>query len=137
MKFVINSSVIKECGNGTDEYLFSYKDYTIKSISSIIIDEKTHGMAKAEYFSSMGLIPFVDISNEEILRSFIDEQGSTKLKDILNKVDSKDFVDTFWKYFNAYPELQKNTLIKFSDRYILNKIVAWCNDNNIEYEISL
>ncbi len=109
MELLINSDLLNKCGSGSSEYWFSYRD-----------------------FVSIGLIPFITISNEEIIRGFINEKGSEKLKSILDKIQGEEFIDTFWKYFNAYPEL-KDGIDEFSTEYTHNKIASWCNENNINY----
>lgn len=69
------------------------------------------------------------------MRAFVKFRGSAKLNGILQKVHSDDFIETFWKYFNAYPEL-KEGLTEFGDKFILEKLKEWCSENNITYEIS-
>ncbi len=134
MKLIINSETRNKCGHGSSEYWFSYRDYTIKNISELSVADKPEDMGQTTYFVSIGLIPFVTVSNEEIMRAAIEERGSAKLKSIFAKVDSEHFVETFWKYYNVYPELTENT-DEFINNYLNKKIVEWCEENKIDYSV--
>ncbi len=134
MNLVINEDLLRKCGGGSDEYWFSYKDYSVMNISEFDTDDRPDDMGQTTYFVSIGIIPFVSVSNEEIMRSFVKAKGSAKLNTILDKVTADDFIETFWKYFNAYPEL-KDGLDEFASEYTLNKVVDWCKENNVNYTV--
>lgn len=134
MELIINGEMLQKCGGGSSEYWFCYKDYTIKNISELNTGEKPDDMGQTEYYISIGLIPFITVSNEEIMREFVRINGSVKLNGIFDKVDTDDFIETFWKYYNAYPEL-KEGLNEFSDEYLTKKLCSWCEENNINYRI--
>ncbi len=134
MKLIINSETRNKCGHGSSEYWFSYRDYSIKNISELSMVDKPEDMGQTTYFVSIGLIPFVTVSNEEIMRAAIEARGSAKLKSIFNKVESENFVETFWKYYNVYPELTENT-DEFINDYLNKKIVEWCEENKIDYSL--
>ncbi len=137
MKFIIDKSVIEKCGGGSAEYWFSYKDYVIKNISEFNDIDRPENIGQIEFLVSLGIIPFLNVSNEEIMRAFVKENGSKKLNDLLDKVESENYMDTFWKYYNAYSELKDKGLIEFSDKYIKRRLAEWCTENNIEYEFKL
>lgn len=136
MKLIIDDELLQKCGSGSSEYWFSYGDYTIKSISEIMELDKPDDIGQTAYFVSLGLIPFVSVSNEEVMRAFVKHKGSEKLNAILQKVHSDDFIETFWKYFNVYPEL-KEGLTEFGDEFIVEKVCEWCKENNVDYEVRL
>lgn len=136
MHLVINKELLSKCGGGSDEYWFSYKDYTVKNINQFNTDDKPDDVGQTAYFVSIGIIPFVSVSNEEIMRNFVKEKGSKKLNNILNDVTSENFIETFWKYFNAYPEL-KDGLDDFAHNYIISKVQSWCNENKIDFTLDL
>lgn len=136
MKLIIDDELLQKCGSGSSEYWFSYGDYTIKSISEIMALDKPDDIGQTAYFVSLGLIPFVSVSNEEVMRAFVKHKGSEKLNAILQKVHSDDFIETFWKYFNVYPEL-KEGLSEFGDKFIVEKVCEWCKENNVDYEVKL
>ena len=133
MELLINSDLLNKCGSGASEYWFSYKDYTVKNIRDLDTGAKPDDMGQTTYFVSIGLIPFVTISHEEIIRAFINEKGSDKLRSILDKMYGEEFIETFWKYFNAYPELQDG-IDDFANRYSHKKVADWCDENNINFK---
>lgn len=135
MTLIIDDELLQKCGGGSSEYWFSYADYTIKNISELDDLDRPDDIGQTAYYVSLGLIPFLAVSNEEVMRAFVKFRGSAKLNGILQKVHSDDFIETFWKYFNAYPEL-KEGLTEFGDKFILEKLKEWCSENNITYEIS-
>ena len=135
MELVINDELLRKCGSGSSEYWFSYRNYNILSISELRDMEKPADMGQTEFYVSMGIIPFVSVSNEEIMRAFVKMKGSAKLNAVLQKVHSEDFIETFWKYFNAYTEL-KEGLDEFANDFIINKVSEWCEENNINYKIA-
>lgn len=134
MKLHINSELRSKCGGGSSEYWFSYRDYSVKNISELNTDDKPENMGQTTYFVSIGVIPFITVTHEELMMSFINERGSEKLKSVFEKVSIEDYVETFWKYFNAYPELADGA-DEFISSYVSEKIAHWCIENNIEYLI--
>ncbi|MDE6722711.1 MAG: hypothetical protein K2J55_00765 [Eubacterium sp.] len=132
MELLINSDLLNKCGSGSSEFWFSYRDYTVKNIRDLDTGAKPDDMGQTTYFVSIGLIPFVTISHEEIIRDFIIEKGNEKLQSILDKIHGEEFIETFWKYFNAYPELQEG-IDEFASRYTHKKVADWCDENNISY----
>ena len=135
MELVIDDELLQKCGGGSSEYWFCYGDCTIKNISEIDDMEKPDDVGQTAYYVSLGLIPFLSVSNEEIMRAFVKQRGSAKLNGILQKVHSDNFIETFWKYFNVYPEL-KEGLNEFAQDFMLNRLRGWCEENNIKYVIS-
>ena len=134
MILTVDENLIQKCAGDSSEYWFSYKDYTIKSIYELQEIERPDGVGQTAYFVSLGLIPFITVSNEEIMRAFVKQRGSAKLNGILSKVHSDDFIETFWKYFNAYPEL-KDGLNEFADEFLVEQLCEWCRENNVNYEL--
>ncbi len=104
MELLINSDLLNKCGSGSSEYWFSYRDYTVKNIRDLDTGEKPEDMGQTTYFVSIGLIPFITISNEEIIRGFINEKGSEKLKSILDKIQGEEFAP-YPQAFLPYPNL--------------------------------
>lgn len=131
MKLVINSELKNKCGHGASEYWFSFKTYTVESISDIA--ESVDGdPEKEEHYRSLGFIPFLSISNEEIMRSFVNAKCSAKLTNELHRIKGEEFIEAFWKYYNAYPEF-KEGFEQYQNEYVTVRIARWCNDNDIDY----
>ena len=118
MKLIINSELKNKCGYGSSEYWFSFRDYAVTSIM--------------EYYFSLGLIPFVSVSNEEIMRAFVKTKENKKLDEVFDKLDGDELVDGFWKYYNAFYEF-RNGFEEFQSKYINERIARWCEENHIEY----
>ena len=136
MKLIIDDELLQKCGSGSSEYWFSYTDYTVKNLSEIMSLDKPDDIGQTAYFVSLGLIPFLSVGNEEVMRAFVQYKGSQKLNTVLQRVHSDEFIETFWKYFNAYPEL-KEGLNEFADKFITQKVCEWCNENNVDYEVKV
>lgn len=134
MKLIINEETRNKCGGGSSEYWFSYNDYIIRNISELNIDDKPDDVGQTAYFVSIGIIPYVSVSNEEIMRALIKARGSVKLNAVFDNIDEDKFIETFWKYYNAYPEL-KVDVTEFADEYVNKKIISWCEENNVDYVI--
>lgn len=132
MELIIDSQLLTKCASGSSEYWFSYKDYSVKNISALNAIDRPDDIGQTAYFVSIGLIPFVTVSNEAVIKAFLEEKGNAKLNTILEKLQGEQFVDTFWKYFNAYPEL-KEGIDEFAHRFTCNKVEQWCIENNIKY----
>lgn len=131
MKLVINSELKNKCGHGSSEYWFSTKNCTVESLSDIAASVKDDE-EKEEYYRSLGYIPFLSISNEEIMRSFVNAKCSSKLSNELHQLKGEEFIETFWKYHSAYPEF-KEGFEEFQNEYTTVRICRWCNDNDIDY----
>lgn len=134
MKLIINTETRNKCGGGSSEYWFAYNDYSIKNIRQLDIGEKPDDVSQTAYFVSIGIIPFVAVSNEEIMHALIKAKGSVKLNAAFDKVEDEKFIETFWKYYNVYPELKENAN-EFADEYVNKKIIEWCDENNVDYVV--
>lgn len=127
MKLVLSKEVLRCVWGDTAQYWFSRLDYTIHTSSELSFDDETQVVEN-------GFIPFLTVSNEEVIRAYVQSLDNKKVKSVFDKLDSSDFVETFWKYFNAYPDISSG-LDAFEEKYILDKIIAWCEENSIDYTI--
>lgn len=131
MKLIINSELKNKCGHGLSEYWFSFKTYTVESISNIAKDVMDNE-EKKENYESTDMIPFLSISNEEIMRSFVNAKCSAKITNELHQLKGEAFIEAFWKYYNAYPEF-KEGFENFIMEYATVRICRWCDENGIDY----
>ena len=83
---------------------------------------------------TLGYIPYVTVNDVEIMRAFIETINNKKLKGVFEKVEDKDYVETFWKYCNIYPEI-RDSYGDFEHNFVKNKIVDWCKENGINYKL--
>ncbi len=135
MELIINSELLKKCGGGSSEYWFSYNNYSVINIRDLDTGNKPDDIGLTAYYVSIGLIPFITISNEEIIRAFVRKKASAKLKSIFDRISSDKFIEYFWKYYNAYPELESG-LDEFASEYSRNKVAEWCEGNNVNYRFA-
>ena len=131
MKLKINSELKHKCGYGSSEYWFSFKTFTVESLSDLSADV-SGDEEKEEYYRSLGLIPFLSISNEEIMRSFVNAKCSAKITNELHQIKGEEFIEAFWKYYNAFSEF-KEGFESFLMEYATVRICRWCDNNGIDY----
>lgn len=127
MELVLNSETLRCVWGDTAEYWFSRLDYTIHTSKDLSFDNTTQVIEN-------GFIPFLTISNEEVIRAYIKFIDNKKVTVVFDKLDTQECVETFWKYFNAYPDIS-NGFDAFEKKYVLDKTIEWCRENSIKYRI--
>jgi hypothetical protein len=133
MAFELNQETLRKGWGGTGQYWFSLKNNKIYDVSSFAPLDLPNQFSQSAYFLSLGYIPYFLVTNEEIIHAYINSLDNAKLKSAMEK--SKDnLVDSFWKYFNVYPQLA-NGWQEFEDNYILEKAKNWCSENGIKYVV--
>lgn len=128
MKLTIDSKVLQQIWGASTEFWFSRTDYSIYNEVELPSDDTS------KLFEA-GFIPFVSVSNEEVIRAYVSSIGNQKITAVLDKLDGEAYVETFWKYFNAYKEVSDG-FDAFEKRYVMNKLTDWCSENSIEYTIA-
>lgn len=134
--FKINEESLRKCWGGADQYWFSLSQYRICDVSSLAEMDKPEQISQSAYFVSLGYIPYVIVSDREIMQAYVNTLTNEKLKSALSKIGTDDYVETFWKYFNVYPQLSDGWE-DFEQKYILDKTEKWCSENGIRYEVAL
>lgn len=134
--FELTLENLRKGWSSTPQYWFSLNDYRIKNIVDFVDFDQPDTMNKSSYLVSLGYIPYFAVTNEEVIRSFVKSIEDKKLKKALANIDERDYVESFWKYFNIYPELA-DALCEFEDSFVLEKAKAWCDENGISYEVKL
>lgn len=132
--FEINKDSLRKGWGGTDQYWFSLKDYKIRDASTLAQMDRPEQISQSAYFVSLGYIPYFVVTNEEIMRAYVNTLKNEKLKAALSKIDDDDYVESFWKYFNVYPQLSDGWQ-EFEDNYLLEKAESWCKENGIKYVV--
>ena len=69
--FIINDDSINKAWSGENGYCFSMKDYTLKDVNDIADSDIDDGFAKSQLMISNGYIPYVKVSDVEIMRAYI------------------------------------------------------------------
>lgn len=134
--FTINEETLRKCWGGADQYWFSLSQYKIIDVSTLAEMDRPEQISQSAYFVSLGYIPYFVVTNREVIQAYVQTLTNEKLKTALSKIDEDDYVESFWKYFNVYPQLSEGW-DAFEQKYILEKAEKWCNENGIKYEIAL
>lgn len=134
--FTINEETLRKCWGGADQYWFSLSQYKIIDVSTLAEMDRPEQISQSAYFVSLGYIPYFVVTNREVIQAYVQTLTNEKLKTALSKIDEDDYVESFWKYFNVYPQLSEGWDV-FEQKYILEKAEKWCNENGIKYEIAL
>lgn len=132
--FEITDDSVNKAWSGADSYYFSMNDYSIKDASELADNDIPDNVSKSQIMVTLGYIPYVAVNDIEIMRAFIENINNKKLKTVFEKVEDKDYVETFWKYCNIYPEI-RDSYGDFEHSFVKNKIVDWCKENGINYEL--
>lgn len=127
MQLVLTPQTLRYAWGSTTEYWFSRVDYQIYSLNDLPTTDDTELM-------NNGFIPFLTICNEEVIRAYIRSLNNPKVSAVFDKLSTYDCVETFWKYFNAYPDISKG-FDEFEDNYVVEKVCQWCKVNGIDYKI--
>ena len=127
MKLILTEENLRFAWSSTSEYWFSRTNYSIVKYNDLPTDDHTR-------LIELGYIPFVTISNEEVIRAYIKSLNNPKLSSKFDAISSVDFVETFWKYFNAYKDVSDG-FAEFEKKYVLDKVVSWCEENAVSYSM--
>lgn len=127
MQLVLNPKTLRYAWGSSTEYWFSRVDYSIYSNN----DLPDRDYAK---LVETGFIPFLTISNEEVIRAYIKSLNNKKVSMVFDSLSSYDCVETFWKYFNAYSDISSG-FDSFESEYVLKKVIEWCDENGVNYKI--
>ncbi|MDD6728034.1 MAG: hypothetical protein PUE08_02295 [Eubacteriales bacterium] len=128
MQLLLDEKTLRCVWGSTGEFWFSRVDYTVHSSADL-------GEDNSVSLVENGFVPFITISNEELIRAYIKFLDNKKVSAVFDKLSSEEITETFWKYFNAYQEISKG-FDSFEHKFVLDKVVDWCNDNGVEYKIA-
>lgn len=129
MYLVLNEKTLSHAWSSSTEAWFSRTDYQIHSSYDLACNDDA-------CLVNTGFIPFLSITNEEVIRAFINSIGNKKISATFANLSESDYVETFWKYFNAYPQIQQGYGVFESD-YVLKKAIEWCEANSVEYKVNI
>lgn len=125
MQLLLDEKTLRYVWGSTGEFWFSKIDYTVHSSSDLGVNDSTDLIEN-------NFIPFVTITNEEIIRAYIRFVDNKKVSAVFDKLLSGEVVETFWKYFNAYRDISEG-FDDFEKNYVFEKVANWCEENYIEY----
>lgn len=134
--FTLDASTLRKGWSNNNQYWFSLKDYKIVDSSSLADLDNSENISQSGYFVSLGYIPFFAVSNDELIRAYMDTVKNEKLKLALSNLGDENYVENFWKYVNVYPQLSE-CFEEFESEYLLSKAEQWCKNNGINYTVEL
>lgn len=127
MQLLLTPENLRFAWGSTTEYWFSRTDYSIYKNSDLPFEDYTK-------LVELGFIPFITISNEEVIRAYISSLNNPKVSSKFDGLSSYDCVEVFWKYFNAYKDISDG-FDAFENEYVMKKVTDWCDENGINYKI--
>ena len=128
MKLLLDEMTLRFVGEDTEECWYSRIDSQIHSSAEL-------ECADTEDLMVNGFIPFLTISNEEVIRAYIKFLDNKKVSAVLEKLSGNEYIDTFWKYFNAYSSISEG-FDEFENKFVIDKVKDWCEANSIEYTVA-
>ena len=128
MKLLLDEMTLRFVQGSSGEYWYSRIDSQIHSSAEL-------ECADTEDLMANGFIPFLTISNEEVIRAYIKFLDNKKVSAVLEKLSGNEYIDTFWKYFNAYSSISEG-FDEFENKFVIDKVKDWCEANSIEYTVA-
>lgn len=127
MQLKLSQENLRYAWGSATEYWFCRTDYSIHSYADLPCED----YAK---LVELGYIPFITISNEEVIRAYIKSKNNPKVQATFDGLSSYDCVEKFWKYFNAYKDISAG-FDDFEQKYVMDKVVEWCEKNGVNYKL--
>ena len=128
MKLLLDEMTLRFVWGSSGEYWYSRIDSQIHSSAEL-------ECADTEDLMANGFIPFLTISNEEVIRAYIKFLDNKKVSAVLEKLSGNEYIDTFWKYFNAYSSISQG-FDEFENKFVIDKVKDWSEANAIEYNVA-
>ena len=128
MKLLLDEMTLRFVWGSSGEYWYSRIDSQIHSSAEL-------ECADTEDLMANGFIPFLTLSNEEGIRAYIKFLDNKKVSAVLEKLSGNEYIDTFWKYFNAYSSISEG-FDEFENKFVIDKVKDWCEANSIEYTVA-
>ncbi|MCR5207121.1 MAG: hypothetical protein K6C14_01430 [Eubacterium sp.] len=132
--FLLDKENLQKGWGAEGQYWFSYRSFVVRDITHFADIDRPENMSESEFLLSLGYIPYFRVSRIELAKAYINAVGSRKLKEKLAAVPDEDYIETFWKYFNAYKHLSEG-FEEFQNNYLIKKGIDWCEDNAINFRV--
>lgn len=127
MQLVLSEENLHYAWGSTTEYWFSRTDYNVHKYSDLPSEDCAD-------LVNHGFVPFLTISNEEVIRAYIKSLNNPKVSAKFENLSSYDCVEVFWKYFNAYKDISEG-FDAFEQKYVMEKVIGWCEENGVDYKL--
>ncbi len=133
MQLSLDENNLRKGWSNKFDYWFNPKDYTVSNVSELPTNNGDD-MSHSAYLISVGYIPYFTINEEEVVKHFIEQMDNKKLKNVFAGLKGEKLKDTFWKYFNAYQELNEK-YSDFESDFLIEKAESWCKENSVSYKV--
>ena len=134
--FVIDSESLKKAWGADSQYWIKLSDYSILEDFSVIQLVVPDGFNKDDILDYTGIIPFYNIKRHELARAYVKTIDNAKLQEKFDNLEDCDVVEYFWKCCHVYPDLF-DRIESFQREYILNGLIKWCEEHEINYKVEL
>lgn len=132
--FIIDEYTVKAVWKNRGQYWLSTKTGKLINSDDFTDLNIPDNITYSQFLVNMGYIPYVSVSENEVIHAYILTLKNKKLAQALSGIDDDSICESFWKYLNAYEEISKS-YGSFEKEYVVQKIVAWCVENGLKYEI--
>ena len=116
MKLLLDEMTLRFVWGSSGEYWYSR------------IDSQIHSSAELECADTEDLMA-------NGFRAYIKFLDNKKVSAVLEKLSGNEYIDTFWKYFNAYSSISEG-FDEFENKFVIDKVKDWCEANSIEYTVA-
>ena len=131
-KIELSKEVLRKAWSLPEQYWLSLSTFKVVDYSVLSELDRPEEISETAYFISVGYIPFFTVSNEEVMKAYVETIENKKLKEAFSKISEENYVESFWKYFKIYPEIFEG-YNSFEDSFVLEKAKKWCAENGIDY----
>lgn len=125
MKLVIDEKIMQSIWGSSTEFWFSRMDYRLYRDVELPSDDSV------KLFEA-GFIPFANVSNEEVIRAYVESLPNKKIVSAFEGLEGGRYVDTFWKYYKVYKEVGEG-YEAFEKAYVKTALEEWCAEHAVEY----
>ena len=132
--FIIDDYAVKTVWKNCGQYWLSTKTGKLINSDEFSDFNIPDNVTQSQFLVNMGYIPYVGVSEAEVIHAYIPTLKNKKLVQALSNIDEDSICESFWKYLNAYDEIYEG-YGKFEKDYVEQKIVTWCVENGLKYEI--
>ena len=103
--FEVDNALLQKGWGADGQYWFSLNDYSVKEHSAFAHYDRPHEMTEEAFMLTLGFIPYFRVQRIELAKAYVATVSNRKLQEALAKIDDEHYIEAFWKYFNAYPEV--------------------------------
>lgn len=132
--FIIDEYAVETVWKNCGQYWLSTKTGKLMNCDELTDLNIPDNITQSQFLVNMGYIPYVSVSENELIHAFIPTLKNKKLSQALTNISDDCLCESFWKYLNAYEEIS-SSYGQFEKCYVQQKVVNWCIENGLKYLI--